>query len=180
MVFMMRPVRHTLSVLDLRESEARFFCMRWKIKASMYPVVLHVLPTIRRSVGAATRRLAVPATRRPAGPAARRSKLPATHRPAATVTPVFVQPIYPKHTAGRNPPWRSKSLRTSGRRRRKWGPEVLWDRFRKHYPKMQAFDSPGTAEILTIRPQDIGLLPRENWGYGNNSFSFTAIITTAI
>lgn len=52
----------------------------------------------------------------------------------------------------------------------KWGPEVLWDRFRKHYPKMQAFDSPGTAEILTIRPQDIGLLPRENWGYGNNSF----------
>lgn len=52
----------------------------------------------------------------------------------------------------------------------KWGPEVLWNRFRKHYPKMQAFDSPGTAEILTIRPQDIGLLPRENWGYGNNSF----------
>ncbi len=52
----------------------------------------------------------------------------------------------------------------------KWGPEVLWERFRKHYPKMQAFDSPGTAEILTIRPQDIGLLPRENWGYGNNSF----------
>ena len=45
----------------------------------------------------------------------------ATHRPAATVTPVFVQPIYPKHTAGRNPPWRSKSLRTSGRRRRKMG-----------------------------------------------------------
>ena len=37
-------------VLDLRESEARFFYMRWKIKASMYPVVLHVLPTIRRSV----------------------------------------------------------------------------------------------------------------------------------
>ncbi len=52
----------------------------------------------------------------------------------------------------------------------KWGPEVLWNRFRKHYPKMQAFDSPGTAEILTICPQDIGLLPRENWGYGNNSF----------
>ena len=43
------------------------------------------------------------------------------HRPAATVTPVFVQSIYPKHTAGRNPPWRSKSLRTSGRRRRKMG-----------------------------------------------------------
>ena len=46
----------------------------------------------------------------------------------------------------------------------------LWNRFRKHYPKMQAFASPGTVEILSIRPQDIGLLPRENWGYGNNSF----------
>lgn len=52
----------------------------------------------------------------------------------------------------------------------RWGPDELWNRFRKHYPKMQAFDSPGTVEILSIRPQDIGLLPRENWGYGNNSF----------
>lgn len=49
-------------------------------------------------------------------------------------------------------------------------PELLWDSFRKRYPKIQAFDSPGTIEILTIRPQDIGLLPRENWNYGNNSF----------
>ena len=49
-------------------------------------------------------------------------------------------------------------------------PELLWDTFRKRYPKIQAFDSPGTIEILTIRPQDIGLLPRENWNYGNNSF----------
>ena len=45
----------------------------------------------------------------------------------------------------------------------RWGPDELWNRFRKHYPKMQAFDSPGTVEILSIRPQDIGLLPRENW-----------------
>lgn len=49
-------------------------------------------------------------------------------------------------------------------------PELLWEAFRKRYPKIQAFDSPGTIEILTIRPQDIGLLPRENWSYGNNSF----------
>lgn len=63
-----------------------------------------------------------------------------------------------------------KALERLDTEEEKWGPEVLWDRFRKHYPKMQAFDSPGTAEILTIRPQDIGLLPRENWGYGNNSF----------
>ena len=26
------------------------------------------------------------------------------------------------------------------------------------------------CEILVIKPQDIGLLPRENWVYGNNSF----------
>ena len=63
-----------------------------------------------------------------------------------------------------------KALERLDAEEEKWGPEVLWDRFWKHYPKMQAFDSPGTAEILTIRPQDIGLLPRENWGYGNNSF----------
>lgn len=49
-------------------------------------------------------------------------------------------------------------------------PELLWEAFRKRCPKIQAFDSPGTVEILTIRPQDIGLLPRENWTYGNNSF----------
>lgn len=49
-------------------------------------------------------------------------------------------------------------------------PEILWETFRKRYPKIQAFDSPGSIEILTIRPQDIGLLPRENWSYGNNSF----------
>ena len=49
-------------------------------------------------------------------------------------------------------------------------PDLLWETFRKRYPKIQAFDSPGSIEILTIRPQDIGLLPRENWNYGNNSF----------
>jgi hypothetical protein len=49
-------------------------------------------------------------------------------------------------------------------------PQALWDSFRKRYPKISAFDSPGSCEILTIRPQDIGLLPRETWSYGNNSF----------
>lgn len=48
--------------------------------------------------------------------------------------------------------------------------KALWEQFRSHYPKIQAFDSAGGVEILTIHPQDIGLLPRENWGYGNNSF----------
>lgn len=42
--------------------------------------------------------------------------------------------------------------------------------FRKHYPKIDAFDYENGCEILKICPQDIGLLPRENWTYGNNSF----------
>lgn len=49
-------------------------------------------------------------------------------------------------------------------------PQQLWEGFRKRYPKIQAFDSANGCEILTIKPQDIGLLPRENWNYGNNSF----------
>lgn len=54
--------------------------------------------------------------------------------------------------------------------RQNTSPQALWDSFRKRYPKIQAFDSPGSCEILTIKPQDIGLLPRETWNYGNNSF----------
>ncbi len=48
--------------------------------------------------------------------------------------------------------------------------DSVWQRFYKTYPKIQAFDYNGGCEILTIKPQDIGLLPREVWGYGNNSF----------
>ena len=48
--------------------------------------------------------------------------------------------------------------------------EKLWQYFKRTYPKIQAFDYNGTCEILTIQPQDIGLLPRVTWGYGNNSF----------
>lgn len=50
------------------------------------------------------------------------------------------------------------------------GPRQLWEEFRSRYPKIQAFDSMSGCEILTVKPQDIGLLPRENWNYGNNSF----------
>lgn len=49
-------------------------------------------------------------------------------------------------------------------------PALLWETFRKRCPKIQAFDCRGGCEILTIKPQDIGLLPRETWTYGNNSF----------
>lgn len=48
--------------------------------------------------------------------------------------------------------------------------DTIWQQFFKRYPKIQAFDYNGGCEILTIKPQDIGLLPRETWGYGNNSF----------
>ena len=48
--------------------------------------------------------------------------------------------------------------------------EILWDRLRVTYPKVTAFECAGGCEILVIKPQDIGLLPRENWVYGNNSF----------
>lgn len=47
---------------------------------------------------------------------------------------------------------------------------LLWQHFHRSYPKIQAFDYKGGCEILTIKPQDIGLLPREAWVYGNNSF----------
>ena len=48
--------------------------------------------------------------------------------------------------------------------------ETLWDRLRVTYPKVTAFECADGCEILVIKPQDIGLLPRENWLYGNNSF----------
>lgn len=49
-------------------------------------------------------------------------------------------------------------------------PESLWQELRKTYPKIAPFDYENGCEVLTIRPEDIGRLPRENWVYGNNSF----------
>lgn len=48
--------------------------------------------------------------------------------------------------------------------------EEMWGMLRKKYPKVLAFDYADGCEILSIKPQDIGLLPRETWLYGNNSF----------
>lgn len=47
---------------------------------------------------------------------------------------------------------------------------TIWSRLQNQYPKVLAFDYIHDCEILTIKPQDIGILPRENWVYGNNSF----------
>lgn len=46
----------------------------------------------------------------------------------------------------------------------------VWEMMRKRYPKILAFDYADGCEVLTIKPQDIGLLPREEWIYGSNSF----------
>lgn len=46
----------------------------------------------------------------------------------------------------------------------------VWDKLRNQHTKIQAFEYDQGCEILTIKPQDIGLLPRETWVYGNNSF----------
>lgn len=48
--------------------------------------------------------------------------------------------------------------------------QSVWERLRKKCPKIQAFDYENPCEVLTIKPQDIGLLPRETWIFGNNSF----------
>lgn len=46
----------------------------------------------------------------------------------------------------------------------------LWERFQRKYTRVLAFECDSSCEILSIKPQDIGLLPREIWVYGNNSF----------
>ena len=46
----------------------------------------------------------------------------------------------------------------------------LWERFQRKYTRVLAFECDSGCEILSIKPQDIGLLPRETWVYGNNSF----------
>ncbi|WP_349673979.1 DUF6128 domain-containing protein [Lacrimispora sp.] len=47
---------------------------------------------------------------------------------------------------------------------------VNWEKLRKEHTRLLAFDYEDGCEILTIKPQDIGLLPRDAWVYGNNSF----------
>lgn len=46
----------------------------------------------------------------------------------------------------------------------------IWKKMSSQYTKVLAFDYDNGCEILSIKPQDIGLLPREIWTYGNNSF----------
>lgn len=48
--------------------------------------------------------------------------------------------------------------------------DVVWDKLRREHTRILAFDYEEGCEILTIKPQDIGLLPRDSWVFGNNSF----------
>ena len=58
--------------------------------------------------------------------------------------------------------------------------QKLWNFFSHTYPKIQAFDYSGGCEILTIKPQDIGLLPRETWVYGNNSLFASRLLQSPL
>lgn len=65
----------------------------------------------------------------------------------------------------------AESFREAQTKAQKESPAAsLWNRLRALYPKVTAFECTDGCEILVIKPQDIGLLPRENWVYGNNSF----------
>ena len=46
----------------------------------------------------------------------------------------------------------------------------IWEQMARNYIKVLAFEYDNGCEILSIKPQDIGLLPRDIWVYGNNSF----------
>ncbi|MEY8356983.1 hypothetical protein AALB39_27065 [Lachnospiraceae bacterium 54-53] len=48
--------------------------------------------------------------------------------------------------------------------------DLVWEKLKREHTRILAFDYEDGCEILTIKPQDIGLLPRDTWVYGNNSF----------
>lgn len=47
---------------------------------------------------------------------------------------------------------------------------MIWEKLKREHTRILAFDYEDGCEILTIKPQDIGVLPRDTWVYGNNSF----------
>ena len=58
--------------------------------------------------------------------------------------------------------------------------ETLWDRLRVTYPKVTAFECADGCEILVIKPQDIGLLPRKTGCMEITAFFCTVTTTTDI
>ena len=92
----------------------------------------------------------------PAGPSA---PPPAHHHPAPAGQP-------PRQPIGND----AALKRLEEEEQSRFAHQNVWERLRKKCPKIQAFDYDNPCEILTIKPQDIGLLPREAWIFGNNSF----------
>ncbi len=48
--------------------------------------------------------------------------------------------------------------------------DMIWEKLKREHTRILAFDYEDGCEILTIKPQDIGMLPRDTWVFGNNSF----------
>ncbi len=115
---------------------------------------------------------AKPALQEPQFPSAKSSPAPAPMAPAFSGRPeeeeenIFQQPQEEEIILG-DP---EELRRLEQEEEKSSRSQTLWEGFRKRCPKIQAFDSAGISEVLTIKPQDIGLLPRETWTYGNNSF----------
>lgn len=95
-------------------------------------------------------------------------KPPSDSREEAAV-PLINQPENDMPVIG-NPQDLERLLREENEEKEESSHQKVWDQLQKEHAKIQAFDYEKGCEILTIKPQDIGMLPRENWVYGNNSF----------
>lgn len=58
-------------------------------------------------------------------------------------------------------------------------PEKLWEELKKSYPKIQPFEYEDGCDILTIRPQDIGKLPRSAGSTETTAFFSTVTTISA-
>ena len=88
--------------------------------------------------------------------------------PSQSLTVSEAAPVLEPETQGNAP---ASFIPSPHRREEEQKSEAeVWEMLRSRYPKIFAFDYEDGCEILTIKPQDIGLLPRENWIYGSNSF----------
>lgn len=127
-------------------------------------------------------RPAGPIAGQPAGPTADQPARSPASEPLGQPTPPAREPAQPSTQPPSAPPVITETQddlilgdpmeleRLEEEERENTQPRQLWESLRRRYPKIQAFDCNGSCEILTIKPQDIGLLPRETWTYGNNSF----------
>ncbi len=93
---------------------------------------------------------------------------PQRMEPSQTADPV--QPVPQPEEPRRPEPGDPARLAELDREEQEGIQSRLWHDLQRRYTKVLAFDCEHGCEILSIKPQDIGLLPRETWVYGNNSF----------